>query len=52
MKIHKRFQKGIDIGETTLCGLLVDHLPEESTTFIWKKVTCKSCLKHKTGAKQ
>jgi len=47
MKIHKRYQKNIAVGETVRCGLLEGYLPEENTTFLWRKVTCKNCLRFK-----
>ena len=47
MKIHKRYEKNVAVGETVRCGLFEGYLPEANVTFKWKKVNCKNCLRFK-----
>lgn len=44
IKIHKRYQKNVIIGETMKCGLLWFNISPHHS-WKWKDVTCKNCLK-------
>ena len=49
-KVHKRICNcAVLIGATTMCGLSEFNIEEKNLNKSWKKVTCKNCLKKKTG---
>ena len=47
MKVHKRYQKNVAVGETVRCGLMYANLDDKQMTWLWKEVTCKNCLRLK-----
>ena len=42
--IHKRMKSRRIIAEEVLCGRWAQH---NQTSYQWKDITCKQCLKHK-----
>lgn len=46
IKIHKRYQRNIILGETMRCGITGFNI-FPNCSFKWKNVTCKNCLKFK-----
>ena len=46
IKIHKRVERNVIVGETMKCGLTYFDV-SPNCSFRWKDVTCKNCLKLK-----
>lgn len=47
MKTHKirKSDRDVVVGQKTVCGINTFYTDKETETYIWKKVTCKNCLR-------